>query len=201
MRMADFLTCTAVRVLQYVIGLLHFCIFGGDGIELGRSSARGSNRAVITSLRSMAAPFSSWIIFFLVLNDVRAMPQAMEKTQSSDSSGENARARVVRRAAYNYQTPSDALQVVVGRWLDAALPNMPNRVHNLLAANRSGKSLSPGREQNGPMEEVEDGGGPGCTCVGVWAGVRGVDRMAQQGNNCRSAKSEYAQSCTLRLDC
>mmetsp|Transcript_11193 Transcript_11193/g.33568 ORF Transcript_11193/g.33568 Transcript_11193/m.33568 type:complete len:632 (+) Transcript_11193:294-2189(+) len=83
---------------------------------------------------------------------LKAEAQAMEKNQSSDSSGGNARAQVVRRAAYNYQTPSDALQVVVGRWLDAALPNMPNRVHNLLAAYRSG-----GKATQPPVrEEVLD---------------------------------------------
>lgn len=47
---------------------------------------------------------------------------------------------MVRRAAFSYQTPSDALLVVAGRWLDASLPSMPGRTRNLLAAYHSGKA-------------------------------------------------------------
>lgn len=48
------------------------------------------------------------------------------------------RVAALRRRAFNYRAPSDALLAALGRWEDAAVPHIPNRAHALLAAYDTG---------------------------------------------------------------
>lgn len=45
---------------------------------------------------------------------------------------------VQRRRMYCYKAPSDNLLVALGKWMDAAIPLMPNRYRALLAAGHAG---------------------------------------------------------------
>ena len=52
--------------------------------------------------------------------------------------GGGGRVAALRRRAFNYRAPSDALLAALGRWEDAAVPHIPNRAHALMAAYDTG---------------------------------------------------------------
>ena len=63
---------------------------------------------------------------------------------SDPLASDSLRAAPPRSAVFASAAPSDALLAAVGRWLDAALPAMPNRVRVLLAQYHSGDTRQTG---------------------------------------------------------
>ena len=55
---------------------------------------------------------------------------------------EAAAAPMSRRSWYCHRSPTDNILVASGKWLDKAVPHMPNRYQGLLASSLQGEALS-----------------------------------------------------------
>ena len=58
--------------------------------------------------------------------------------QHTDGEGAQAAAPMARRSWYCHRSPTDNILVASGKWLDKAMPHMPNRYQGLLSSSLQG---------------------------------------------------------------
>ena len=119
--------------------------------ELGGTQTAVRLSAITKAGHTLSRYPLSWLIWGLKedilcsgrLQVLRESISAGSQGASNGNGGGQARAAVppLRRRVFNYRAPSDALLAALGRWLDAAVPRMPNRSKGLLAGYEAGEAL------------------------------------------------------------
>ena len=69
--------------------------------------------------------------------------QSAERQQPAAGEGAAAAAPMARRSWYCHRSPTDNILVASGKWMDKAIPFMPNRYQGLLTSGLSGTACLP----------------------------------------------------------